>query len=69
MTYRNASSNLPVIPLVSYTNPDIEKVSILENNDKKTGIYRWTNKVTGKFYIGLAINLKIGLKIIIIFLI
>lgn len=24
----------------------------------KTGIYRWTNKATGKFYIGSAINLK-----------
>lgn len=34
MTRRNASTNLPVIPIVSYINPDIEKVSILENNDK-----------------------------------
>ena len=54
MTRRNASTNLLVIPIVSYTNPDIEKISILKNNDKKTGIYRWTNKATGKFYIGSA---------------
>jgi hypothetical protein len=40
MTRRNASTNLPVIPFVSYTNPDLEKVSRLKNNDKKTGIYR-----------------------------
>jgi group I intron endonuclease len=35
---------------------------IYKENNKKSGIYRWTNLVTGKSYIGSAVNLTERLK-------
>ena len=48
----------PILPYISYTNPDTQKVDILKNNKKKTGIYKWTNVVSGKSYVGSAIDLS-----------
>lgn len=42
---------------VIYTHPEIEKQSIVRDNKFKSGVYRWTNKVNGKTYIGSSINL------------
>lgn len=52
------------IPVLSYLNTDIDKISILEDNANKTGIYKWTNKLTEEFNIGSgsAINLKSRFK-------
>lgn len=51
-----------VTPAKIYENADIQKLNILEDNQGKSGIYRWTHKELGKFYIGSAENIKRRLK-------
>lgn len=41
-----------------YKDPDTMKTVILKENKEKSGIYRWTNKLSGDFYIGSSINLS-----------
>jgi len=48
---------LDIIPVASYSNADIQKLDILRDNKNKSGIYRLTNLLTGKYYIGRSINL------------
>lgn len=40
-----------------YSNLNKHKLIIFKENNKKTGIYKWTNLVTGKSYVGSAVNL------------
>jgi hypothetical protein len=47
-----------ITPVVSYTNVHLHKETILNDNKKKSGIYRWTNTYNGKFYIGSSYNLR-----------
>ncbi len=49
---------MSVAPILSYSKADRQKKDILKDNSKKTGIYWWINKNSGKSYIGSAINLK-----------
>jgi len=54
----NNNSIIPdsaVLPVISYSNADIQKIAIL--NDNRVGIYRWVNLITGKSYIGSSGNL------------
>jgi group I intron endonuclease len=44
-----------------YENAKIQKQQILSENKGKSGIYKWINKINGKFYIGSAVDLKIRL--------
>ena len=37
------------MPAVTYCNADNYKLDILKDNSNKTGIYKWTNKLTGNF--------------------
>ncbi len=46
-----------VIPVVKYSNADIQKLSILKDNKSKAGVYRWVNLLNNKTYIGSSINL------------
>ena len=56
---KNMNNNtMSVAPILSYWNADRQKKDILKDNSKKTGIYKWINKNSGKSYIGSAINLK-----------
>jgi len=50
------------IPVVFYTKPERQKDSILKENMGRAGIYRWTNKLNGKSYIGSSVNLSNRLK-------
>lgn len=50
------------IPVVFYTNPERQKDSIIKENKGRAGIYRWTNKLNGKSYIGSSVNLSNRLK-------
>ena len=46
------------VPVKIYHNADTEKSLILSDNKGKAGIYMWTHKETGKFYIGSAVDLS-----------
>jgi len=39
-------------PILSYLNPETSKADILNDNRNKPGIYRWTNEINNKSYIG-----------------
>jgi len=49
---------LSLIPIVVYSNADIDKPNILTAVKGKAGIYMWTHKETGKSYVGSAIDLS-----------
>jgi group I intron endonuclease len=48
---------ISIVPVVSYSNADTQRLEILKENNKKSGIYRWTHIKTGKSYIGSALNI------------
>jgi len=54
----NSSEPLKIIPVKLYSNINIQKQDILNDNKSKLGIYWIINKVNGKFYIGSAVNLN-----------
>ena len=43
--------------VVIYTDCSKQKAEILKDNHKKSGIYRWTHKSSGKTYVGSALDL------------
>ncbi len=47
---------------ISYSNVEELKNKICKDNNKKTGIYMWTNKISGESYVGSAVNLSIRLN-------
>jgi len=46
----------------SYTNPELDKNIIYFENNNRSGIYRWTNKINNKCYVGSSINLTKRLR-------
>jgi hypothetical protein len=44
-------SDSAVIPVISYSNADTQKIAIINDNRKRVGVYRWVNILTGKSYI------------------
>jgi group I intron endonuclease len=51
-----------LLPVKIYENTDLDKLRILKENKAKAGVYRWTNLINGKSYIGSSINLERRLK-------
>jgi hypothetical protein len=51
-----------LVPEKIYPNCDTCKVKILSENIKKSGIYRFTNLIDGKYYIGSSENLSRRLR-------
>lgn len=49
---------MKIIPLIVYSNIKRYKLIIRKQNNNKSGIYRWNNLITGKSYVGSAINLS-----------
>lgn len=47
-----------VVPIIKYGNADIQKSQIINENRGKSGIYRWTNLVNGKSYLGSSVDLS-----------
>jgi len=41
-----------ILPVKVYQNGKLQKSQILQENKNKSGIYRWTNLLNGKSYIG-----------------
>jgi hypothetical protein len=48
--------------VIIYLNPDTNKKLIIKENKGKSGIYKWTNKITGRSYIGSSVNLGNRIK-------
>jgi len=48
--------------LPKYHNAEVDKDKILKENKDKSGIYKWTNRINDKCYIGSAIDLSDRLK-------
>lgn len=46
-----------VVPVIKYGNADVQKLQVIKENRGKSGVYRWTNNVNGKSYVGSSINL------------
>lgn len=51
-----------VVPAATYLNSDTQKLDILNQNQGKTGVYRWTSRESGKSYVGSSVDLKARLK-------
>jgi GIY-YIG catalytic domain len=47
-----------IMPILTYINPYENRFEIYKDNKDKSGIYRWYNVLSGKSYIGSAINLR-----------
>jgi hypothetical protein len=54
----NNISLISINPICSYLNADTKKRQICKYNKGKAGIYIWTNLISGKSYIGSAIDLS-----------
>ena len=54
----NNNNNIIVITIITYENFHTQKVNIYKDNKKKSSIYRWVHKETGKSYVGSASNLS-----------
>jgi group I intron endonuclease len=52
-----------ITPVAIYSNADKQKLLVFKENKGKSGIYRWTNLLSGKSYIGSSVNLKRRLQI------
>ena len=44
-------------PVAVYENPDLQQDQIYYENKGKSGVYRWTNLINGKTYIGSYVDL------------
>lgn len=54
--YNTNNSNINSV--LTYTDCDLEKPKIFEDNRNKGGIYCWINNINHKFYIGSSVNLS-----------
>jgi group I intron endonuclease len=50
-------NSIDIKPIVKYDNADIDRVKILKENKKKSGIYLWTNLINGNSYVGSSVNI------------
>jgi group I intron endonuclease len=50
------------VPIMIYSNADIDKLRIIKDNKGKTGIYQWTHLESGKIYISSALDLSMRLS-------
>jgi NUMOD3 motif/GIY-YIG catalytic domain/NUMOD1 domain len=53
---------LALIPIVTYSNAETAKSSILSGNKNKSGVYMWVHNESGKRYIGSAFDLSKRLR-------
>lgn len=64
---RSYSINFSVVPVKIYKNADHDKLQILKENQGKAGVYRLTNLINGKSYVGSSTNLAQRLIILAFF--
>lgn len=53
---------ISIVPIRSYLNADTQKRQICKDNRRKIDIYRWTNIISGKSYVGSSVNLSIRFR-------
>jgi hypothetical protein len=51
-------NKLIITSVVIYHNAEYDKKAILMDSKGRSGVYKWTNTLTGKFYIGSAVELS-----------
>jgi hypothetical protein len=54
----NLKNTNTINPIYSYNNPYEEREQVYKDVRGKTGIYLWTNTISGKSYVGSAVNLR-----------
>lgn len=54
----NENLNIEIKPVKYYNNMYNFKSIIIKDNKNKSGIYKFTNKLNGNFYIGSSVNLS-----------
>lgn len=54
----NLKNTNTINPVYSYNNPYEERAQIYKDIKGKTGIYLWTNTISGKSYVGSAVDLR-----------
>jgi hypothetical protein len=54
----NNDKNINLIPHVHYSNMDMNKNAIYEENRDRSGIYRLVNKINNKSYVGSSVSLS-----------
>lgn len=57
MNIKSKKDILNIVSAVAYSNAEEFKYKIYKENKNKSGIYRWTNIITGSIYIGSSANL------------
>lgn len=59
MNMNNKNENILVsIPVVVYTDIELQTKTIIDDNKNKSGIYKWVNTQNGEFYIGSSVKLS-----------
>ncbi len=53
----NNNNDMKIVPKFIYPNAETYKFIIYDQNNKKSGIYRWVNLISGKSYVGSSVNL------------
>lgn len=53
----NNNTNSPIVPCKLYLNPDKDKIQILKDNKKRSGVYIWQNLSNDKKYVGSSVDL------------
>ena len=56
-------NNISIIPLIRYTNANLDKFIIYRDNIGKSGVYRWVNNLNDKSYVGSSISLSYKLNL------
>lgn len=51
-----------VVPVVTYSNPDTQKLDILNDNKNKAGVYRWINNINKNTYVGSSVKLSLRFR-------
>lgn len=52
-----------IVPVVKYSNADHDKIQIIKENKKKSGVYRWINNLNGNSYVGSSVDLTKRLRL------
>jgi group I intron endonuclease len=57
MNNNKKNNNINIIPVIKYTDVDLDKSFIYQENINKSGVYRLVNKINGKSYVGSSTSL------------